>query len=190
MWGKIGQRTNKTQVQEFDDPQKFTACLESDKFDIRCVGVLTEESVEIHHKREVEDDPVSPNLNIFVACFTTCWARLRLYEALDFLQDRGAYFDTDSFVFKSLPRQPDPPLGDYLGNFKDELSEGDYIVAFAFGGPKNYPSWHTKASKNVRCVGYSWTVRAPNNSTMLSSVRTCYTTFNNHKSRGFVKQTW
>ena len=27
MWGKFGQRTNKTQVQEFDDPQKFTAFL-------------------------------------------------------------------------------------------------------------------------------------------------------------------
>ena len=41
MWGKFGQHTNKTQVQEFDDPQKFTAFLESDKFDIRYVGVLT-----------------------------------------------------------------------------------------------------------------------------------------------------
>lgn len=41
MWGKFGQRTNKTQLQEFDEPQKFTAFLESDKFDIRYVGVLT-----------------------------------------------------------------------------------------------------------------------------------------------------
>ena len=133
MWGKFGQRTNKTQVQEFDDPQKFTAFLKSDKFDIRYVGVLTEERMEIHYKCEMEDDPVSPNLNIFVACFMTCWARLRLYKALDFLQDRVIYFDTDSVVFKSLPGQPDPPLGDYLGDFKNELSE-----EFASGGPKNY----------------------------------------------------
>ena len=55
--------------------------------------------------------------HIFVACFTTCWARVRLYKTLDFLQDRVIYFDTDSVVFKSLPGQPDPPLGDYLGDF-------------------------------------------------------------------------
>ena len=68
MWGKFGQRTNKTQVQEFDNPQKFTAFLDSDKFDVRYVGVLTEQRVESHYRHEVEDDPVAPNLNIFVAC--------------------------------------------------------------------------------------------------------------------------
>ena len=52
------------------------------------VGVLNEERVEIQYRHGVEDDPVSPNLNISVACVTTCWARLRLYEALDdLLQD-------------------------------------------------------------------------------------------------------
>ena len=85
------------------------------------MGVLNEERVEIHYKHEVEDDPVSPNLNIFVACFTTCWARLRLYEALHVV-----YFDTDSVVFRSLPGKLDPLLSD----FKDELSEGDFIVEF------------------------------------------------------------
>ena len=88
-WGKFVKRTNKTQVQEFDDPQKFTAFLESDKFDIGYMDVLIEERVEIHYNREVQDDPASPTLNIFVACFTTCWARLRLYEALDLSQDRA-----------------------------------------------------------------------------------------------------
>ena len=138
MWGKFGQRTDKTQVKEFDDPRKFTEFLESDKYDVRYVSVLSEEVVEIHYKHKVEDNPISIRLNIFVACFTTCWARLRLYEALDLLRERVLYFDTDSVVFQSLPGQPNPPLGDYLGDFKDELSNGDYIVEFASGGPKNY----------------------------------------------------
>lgn len=47
--------------------------------------MLTEEHVKIHYKHTVEDNPVSPNINILVACFTTCWARLHLYEALDLL---------------------------------------------------------------------------------------------------------
>ena len=94
MWGKFGQKPNKTQVKEFDDPIRFSQFHDSDKYDIRYVSVFTEQRVEIHYKLQQEDDPVSPNLNIFIACFTTCWARLKLYEALDQLQERVLYFDT------------------------------------------------------------------------------------------------
>ncbi|KAL9954815.1 hypothetical protein ACROYT_G042394 [Oculina patagonica] len=110
MWGKFGQKPNKTQVREFDDPVAFT--------------------------------------------FTTCWARLRLYEALDLLQERVLYFDTDSVVFVSRPREQNPSLGDYLGDFKDELSTGDYIVEFASGGPKNcgYLTKNGKEECKVRVI--------------------------------------
>ena len=47
MWGKFGQRTNKTQVLEFDDPKKFSAFHESDRFDIRYVSVLKVKCNEI-----------------------------------------------------------------------------------------------------------------------------------------------
>ena len=139
MWGKFGQKTNKTQVQEFDEPVTFSNFHESDKYDIRYMSVLTENRVEIHFKHELEDNPISPNLHIFVTCFTTCWVRLRLYEALDLLQDQMLSFDTDSVIFLSRPGEENPKLGDYLGGFKDELSTGDYILKFASGGgPKNY----------------------------------------------------
>ena len=79
MWGKFGQKPNKTQVKEFDDPIQFHEFHDSDKYDVRYVSVLTEQRVEVHYKHQLQDDPVSPNLNIFIACFTTCWARLKLY---------------------------------------------------------------------------------------------------------------
>ena len=128
MWGKFGQKPNKTRVKEFDDPIRLSQFHESDKYDIRYVSVLTEQHVEIHYKLQQEDDPVSPNLNIFIACFMTCWAHLKLYEALDQLQERVLYFDTDSVIFKGLPGEKPLPLGDYLGDFKNELNEGDTIV--------------------------------------------------------------
>ena len=155
MWGKFGQRTNKTKVQEFYDPQKFAAFHESDRYDIRYVSVLTKERVEIHYRHEKEDDPISPNLNIFVACFTTCWARLRLYEALDLLKESVVYFDTDSVVFIHKPNMPDPLLGDYLGDFKDEIGEGDYIVEFASGGPKNHGYMTKKGKQECKVCGIS-----------------------------------
>ena len=73
-----------------------------------------------------------------MACFTTCWARLKLYDALDILQERVLYRDTDSVVFLSAQGMPKPPLGDYLGDLKDEFLPDDDIVEFASGGPKNY----------------------------------------------------
>lgn len=139
MWGKFGQRTNKTQVKEFDNPNDLNTFLESDTYDISSVGLgATKDIVEVKYTMQDEDEPISPNLNIFIACFTTCWARLKLYnEALQPLNDRVLYMDTDSVIFLSYPNLSDPPLGDYLGDFKDELP-GDHIIEFVSGGPKNY----------------------------------------------------
>lgn len=138
MWGKFGQRENKTQVKEFVDPQSMHTFLDSDGNDIKYVSPLTEERVEVHFQKEHDDRGVSPNLNIFVAAFTTCWARLRLYEALELLDERVLYFDTDSVIFVHRPGEPDPPLGEYLGDFKNELEADDTIMEFCSGGPKNY----------------------------------------------------
>ena len=45
MWGKFGQRLNKTQVQEFDDPQAFHQFLDTDKLDVRHVSVMVSSRV-------------------------------------------------------------------------------------------------------------------------------------------------
>ena len=154
MWGKLGQKPNKTQVKEFDDPVKFHEFHDSDKYDIRYLSVLTEQRVEIHYKYQLQDDPVSPNLNIFIACFTTCHARLKLYEALNLLQERVLYFDTDSVIFKTSPDQKKPELGDYLGDFKNKLNE-DTVVEFASGGPKNYGYQTRQGKQECKVCGIS-----------------------------------
>ena len=149
MWGKFGQRQNKTQVEEFNDPPKFHSFLNSDTLDVRHVSVVNDDIVEVHYQLQEEDIPVSPNLNVFVACFTTCWARLRLYEALELLGQRVLYFDTDSVIYLEEPGQPNPPLGDYLGHFTSELKADDHIMEFVSGAPTNY-GYQTKNGK-VEC---------------------------------------
>ena len=138
MWGKFGQRLNKTQVQTFHDPQAFHRFLDTSTLDVRHVSVINDQLVEVHYQYQDEDIPVSPNLNIFVACFTTCWARLRLYTALEQLGERVLYYDTDSVIYWTEETQATPVLGDYLGEFTSELGDDDYIVEFVSGGPKNY----------------------------------------------------
>ena len=58
-----------------------------------------------HYKVHQDMIEVAPNLNIFIACFTTCHARLKLYEELQRLDQRVVYFDIDSIIFTQAPGQ-------------------------------------------------------------------------------------
>jgi len=66
--------------------------------------------------------PVSPPVGL-----------LRLYEALELLGERVLYFDTDSVIYLEQEGQPNPVLGDYLGEFTSELDPDDYIEEFVSG---------------------------------------------------------
>ena len=154
MWGKFGQRLNKTQVQTFDDPQAFHRFLDTSTLDVRHVSIINDQLVEVHYQYQDEDIPVSPNLNIFVACFTTCWARLRLYTALEQLGERVLYYDTDSVIYWTDENQATPVLGDYLGEFTSELDPDDFIVEFVSGGPKNYGYQTQKGHVECKVRGF------------------------------------
>lgn len=69
--------------------------------------------------------------NIFLAAFTTAWARLKLYSEMDKLGRNVLYHDTDSIVYISDGTN-DPPLGNFLGEFTDELN-GELITTFVSG---------------------------------------------------------
>lgn len=75
--------------------------------------------------------PSSRDTNIFIAAFTTCYARLRLYEEMEKLGENVLYTDTDSIIYASNGRN-DPELGNYLGQLTDELG-GKHITTFASG---------------------------------------------------------
>ena len=47
------------------------------------------------------------------------------------------YCDTDSIIYVSRPEEYEPVLGNYLGQFTNEIDDG-YIEEFVSAGPKNY----------------------------------------------------
>ena len=53
------------------------------------------------------------------------------------LQERALCYETDSVIYLSQPSQPEPRLGNYIGDLTDELG-GKHITVFTSGGPKNY----------------------------------------------------
>ena len=63
MWGRFGQRLDKTQVTKFTGPQTFCEFKESDQREVRCVSVLTEHRVPLHdpeggHPRSTQPQPL------------------------------------------------------------------------------------------------------------------------------------
>ena len=149
-WGKFGQQSNKCQVEALTSPHEFYRLITRDDKDVHSIRVVTEDMLEVVYNNIEACDPVQVNINIFVACFTTCWARLKLYDGLKQLEpEQVLFFDTDSIVYAWKPGQSSLPLGNYLGEFTDELEGGDIIVEFAAAGPKNY-GYRTKKGK-VEC---------------------------------------
>ena len=97
---------------------------------------ICSEDVELVITNNDDEYQHSFKQNVFIAAFTTSLARLRLYDALDFLGDRVLYCDTDSVIYKTKRCQDKLPLGNFLGQFTDE-TDGDVIVEFCSGGAKN-----------------------------------------------------
>ncbi|XP_053380065.1 uncharacterized protein LOC128548714 [Mercenaria mercenaria] len=146
-WGKFGQRLNMRQTEFFHETQAnlfFQLFSDPTKQPLN-FHILSNDMLQVEWQFKQDCQPEDNKTNIYLATFTTCWARLKLYSVLEKLNRRVLYYDTDSVIYVSRPGQYDPPLGDYLGELTDELDGGEYIVEFVSGGPKNYAY---KTSKN------------------------------------------
>ena len=148
LWGKFGERQNKPVTHCITQPADLFRLLDDPVFQISAVRICSEDVMEVVTTTAGDECERSFKTNVFVAAFTTSLARLKLYEALDFLGDRALYYDTDSVNNKTKPGQEKLPLGTCLGQFTDEL-DGDSIVEFCSGGAKNY-GYLTKKGK-VEC---------------------------------------
>lgn len=158
-WGKFGQRSNLPTSTFFfnTDLDEFYQLLTDETKEVMDFNIVTENVAQVHYRASdpawIEEDPKS---NVFLATFTTSWARLKLYKVLDQLGEDVLYHDTDSVIYICRPGVNEVPLGDYLGELTDELDPGDYIQEFVSGGPKNY-AYRTLAGKEKVCVkGFSF----------------------------------
>ena len=157
-WGKFGERLNKPSTVTVRDPVHLFSILSDPALDLSTLRLCTDDILEAVYTSVEDNAPRGTKTNIFVAAFTTCHARLKLYESLHALQQQVLYYDTDSVVYKWKPGQPSIAIGDFLGDMTDEL-EGDVITEFVSGGAKNY-GYTTRAGK-VACKvrGFTLNVR-------------------------------
>lgn len=85
-WGKFGERQNKPRTETITSPSQLFTLLFHSHRNVSTLRICNEDVLEAV-STDLDDNVVPSNkTNIFVAAFTTAWARLRLYEALDVLQ--------------------------------------------------------------------------------------------------------
>ncbi|XP_078241110.1 uncharacterized protein LOC140703714 isoform X1 [Pogona vitticeps] len=138
LWGKFGQRTNLPNTQVVRDPDEYFNLLFSESYKVSMFEFLADDAVCVSWKHATDRLTTKGRKNEFIACFTTAYARLELYNLLDKLQDRVLYHDTDSVIFVQREGEWKPSLGDYLGDLTSEVPEGMHITEFVSGGPKTY----------------------------------------------------
>ena len=148
-WGKFGENLRKTTTQAVTSPAQLYDLVCNPTIDITNLRVCTEETMEVCYQHHQEETVENGKTNIFIAAFTTCHARLKLYSYLKKLGRQVLYFDTNSVIYSHVPGQEALDNGDYLGDLTDELEDGQHIVDFTSGGPKNY-GYRTSGGK-VEC---------------------------------------
>lgn len=136
-WGKFGQNPCKSKLTYISDPKEYINMMTSDSIEVSDLLYVNEEHVALRWVHKDQFVEALPNTNTVLAAYTTAHARLKLYSLLEKLQDRLLYMDTDSAVYIHREEAWNPPLGDYLGELKDE-TKGVPITTFLSGGAKNY----------------------------------------------------
>ena len=121
--------------------------------------LINDDVVELIYRKKKEYIQESPVTCLFIAIFTTSWARLELYELMSKHSDRILYCDTDSIFVVERPGDPTIQLGPYLGQLTDEVEKdhgpNEHIVEFICAGPKNYAYKVSNGATTVKVKGFS-----------------------------------
>jgi hypothetical protein len=153
-WGKFGQNPQKSTTVYVDDPKQYVEIMSSGDKEVQSLQIVNETTLLLKYTMKEDFVDTLPNTNVVLACYTTAHARLKLYELLEKLETRVLYMDTDSVIYiHKTDGSYNPPLGDYLGELKDETN-GVPIISFVSAGPKNY-AYKLEDDSTVCKVGFS-----------------------------------
>uniref|UniRef100_A0A2D4PM34 DNA-directed DNA polymerase n=1 Tax=Micrurus surinamensis TaxID=129470 RepID=A0A2D4PM34_MICSU len=138
LWDKFGQSTNQLTTSVVTEPEELFKYLFVPYYKASSCEFVDDEAAILMWKVAENQPTKSTCTNVFIASFTTAYARLELYKLLDRLEDRCLYHDTDSVIFISREGAWSPALGDYLGQLTSEIPPNTSITKFAAAGPKTY----------------------------------------------------
>lgn len=92
-------KDNYSQVAYTYNTEQLTSTVYDDKYKDVSFIIFDNDIVLLEYKTKEHYLKPNPNVNIYVALYTTAHARLRLYKLLGTLGDRVMYCDMDSVIF-------------------------------------------------------------------------------------------
>ena len=139
-WGRFGMNTNKSQYKLITDPVEWLNLIADDRYIVQSADFTHKNYLQVYYTNTVNTNESNSNVNVALAAFVTCHARLKLLEEITLIGERVLYVDTDSMIFISDPNLYEPQTGKYLGQLTNEINEkdGKHIIEFVSAGPKNY----------------------------------------------------
>ena len=82
-WGKSGEYLHKKTTEAVTTPAHLFALVSNTLKDIHTVPICSQNSLEVVYANLQENQADNGRVNIFIAFFTTCWARLKSYSYLE-----------------------------------------------------------------------------------------------------------
>lgn len=169
LWGKFAQKPNQPQTQLITEHVEFDKIINDSKYQIKGITEIDDDTMLVNYKFVDDSYDKTGGRNKAIAAQVTAWARLKLYDIMDKIEEseqgRVMYCDTDSVVFRHREGWSKPQLADYLGDMTDEIAgeygEGSKIASFCSTGPKSYgyevqlPDG--KRTQQIKCKGINLT---------------------------------
>jgi hypothetical protein len=163
LWGKFGQRANLDSYEYITDWNRLLLQLNDTNVTTNSWHIINSNCVELRYNDNIDYNIEADYISEVTAVFTTANARIRLMSMLLWLDpSQIVYCDTDSVIFiynKNNPKHKYPSndatdlpdnirFGDGLGEWENELPDGEWIDEIIVGGAKSY-SYKTNKGKIV-----------------------------------------
>ena len=96
-WGRFGMNSNKQQYKLIRDPCEWLALIADDQYKVQSADFTNKKFLQVYYTHTKDLYESISNVNVAVAAFVTCHARLKLYGELKKLKEKILYMDTDDF---------------------------------------------------------------------------------------------
>jgi hypothetical protein len=138
MWGKLTERSNRTQTKLISEPHELYRFLVTPIIEVQNMMFASDDVWISWQFAEKERVPSLRHTNEVIGAFVTAGARIHLFSYLGRLQDKAIYCDTDIVLY--IQPNEGPALfetGDNLGEMtSSELKPNEIISEVVCAGPK------------------------------------------------------
>ena len=156
LWGRLGMRDAFPSINLVRTFDELNTLMNDSTREITTVRFVSEYCVAVLSKnKSVDTVNITNNTNIYLAVFTTAYARIRLFNLINAVNDSFVYCDTDSVIYEIKPNEEENlTTGKFLGDLTSELAFDEVITDFVSGGPKVYAYKTNKDKCVVKIKGF------------------------------------